>query len=474
MSIVKAELNVLTEAQISQTHDMALTILEKTGVRVDDENARNIFKKKIGSTAGGNTVRIPREITQWAIASAPSRIDVLCRDGAPGFTLDSQKTDRAIFGIGVTNLYYQDALTDKVVTFGRDHMVQATRLGDALDEFDTISTPGVIQDCPSEEAEQIGFLEMLANTKKPLTLLISEPKTFEQCLAMCDALAGEDATRSSILPYFNPITPLILNQETTVKIDATVSRGMPFIFSNYGMSGATCPITPGGTLALLMAELLAGLVYSQLLKEGTPIILGSLPAAFDMKSMQSYYTPQSMLINLAGAEMMAHYHIPHCGTSGGWMGRGPDLMASGMLWQNHLTSVLGKAGLVPFVGNNFDSLAFSPTTVVYAAEIIRMAREFTRGFSMAPEEVGLEEIIRLGPGASYLASDLTMQKFKDPLANSKIWPFISLDAWQSQGCPKAGDGLRRYTQELLDNLQCPEYHNDILSKGTEIIKSLSL
>ena len=209
MSIVKANLNVLTETQIQETHEMALTILEKTGIRVDDENARKVFQKKIAIPAGSDRVQIPREITEWAIAAAPSKIEALRRDGRPGFALDSGPAGQAVFGIGVTNLYYQDALTDKVVTFGRDHMVEATRLGEALDEFDTVATPGVIQDRPAEEAELIGFLEMLANTKKPLTLLISDPKTFEQCLSMCDAVAGEAVTRSAVIPYFNPITPLI-------------------------------------------------------------------------------------------------------------------------------------------------------------------------------------------------------------------------------------------------------------------------
>ncbi|MCG8615796.1 MAG: trimethylamine methyltransferase family protein, partial [Desulfobacterales bacterium] len=240
---------------------------------------------------------------------------------------------------------------------------------------------------------------------------------------------------------------------------------------NYGMSGATCPITPGGTLALLTAELLAGLVYSQLLKEGTPIILGSLPAAFDMKTMRSYYTPQSMLINLSCAEMMTHYGIPHCGTSGGWMGRGPDLMASSMLWQNHLTSILGYPGLVPFVGNNFDSLAFSPSTVVYAAEIIRMARDFTTGFSIHPDEVGLEEIRNLGPGGSYLTSGLTMKKFREPLTKSDIWPFLPLEQWRDSGAPRTGKELREHTRMLLDRMPVPEHHDNVLAAGEAYLKS---
>ena len=469
MSIVKANLTVLKPHQIQQIHEMAVTILEKTGIRVDDETARNRFKDKIGQMAGKDRVCIPREIIEWAIKAAPASIDILNREGQPAFTLDSQQENKAIFGIGVTNLQYQDPMTDEAVTFGRKHMVNATRLGDALDEFDTIATPGVIQDLAAQEAEYVGFLEMLANTKKPLTMLVSEPATFKQCLSMCDELHGETATRTSIIPYFNPITPLILNEETCAKMEISVARGMPFIFSNYGMSGATCPITSGGTLALLLAELLAGLVYSQLIQEGTPIILGSLPAAFDMKKMQSYYTPQSMLINLACAEMMEYYTIPHCGTSGGWMGWGPDLMAGTMLWQNHLTSVMGSSGLSPFVGNNFDSLAFSPTTVVYAAEVIRMSREYTRGFSLDKDEVGLDEIINLGPGASYLTAGLTLKKFREPQVTSKIWPFISLDAWKEQKCPRAGDHLRQYTKEFMEGIPCPKNYDDILGKGTEFI-----
>ncbi len=473
MSQVKASLNVLNKEQIQEIHDMAITILEKTGIRVDDSNARAIFKKAIGQDIKNDKVLIPRELTEWAIKVSPSKIDTLNRDGLPGFTLDSQDNDQSIFGIGVTNLHYQDPLTDKVTTFTREHMAQATRLGEGLDEFNTIATPGVIQDCPSEKAELIGFLEMLANTTKPITLLISETETFKECLSMCDNLIGEKATQTSIIPYLNPITPLILNAETTIKMEQSVLRGMPFVFSNYGMSGATCPITPGGTLALLTAELLAGLVYGQLLKQGTPVILGSLPAAFDMKKMQSYYTPQSMLINLACGEMMTHYKIPHCGTSGGWMGRGPDLMAGSMLWQNHLTSILGCPDFVPFVGNNFDSLAFSPATVVYAAEIIRMARDFKTGFSIDPDEVGLDEIISLGPGASYLTSGLTMQKFKEPLTKSNIWPFIPLEKWQEQGEPKVGKELREYTHALIEELPAPDNHGRILEAGEEYIKALA-
>lgn len=97
-------------------------------------------------------------------------------------------------------------------------------------------------------------------------------------------------------------------------------------FSNYSMAGASTPLTPAGTLALLLAALLAGLTISQVMKPGTPVLLGMLPVYFDMKSMLNFYDPQSILLNLACAEMMAHYGLPHCGTSGSGTGWGMDLI----------------------------------------------------------------------------------------------------------------------------------------------------
>ena len=468
---VKPKLTVLSEDNIQQIHETALTILEKTGVRVDDPNARHVFEKAVGGKADQDRLCIPGEIVEWAVKSAPSRLNLYRPDGRAGFTLDSSETEQTVFGIGVTNLYYQEPLDDRVIPFDRAHMAAATRLGNALDEFDVISTPGVIQNVDPMEGELLGVLEMLANTKKPLILLVSNPTAFAAALEMIDNLIEPAGDRPFVMPYFNPITPLILNSETTIKLDLAVSKGLPVIFSNYGMSGATCPITPGGTLALLTAELLAGLTYCQLLKEGTPVVLGSLPAAFDMSSMLSVYTPNSMLLNLACAEMMSHYNIPHCGTSGGSIGWGPDLISGSIQWANHLTGMLGTAGLAPFVGSNFDSLAFSPVSVVYAAEIIKFCREFSAGFSLEPEEIGLDEIISQGPGANYMESELTLKMFRAYMQTSKVWPMLSLEKWKEMDCPRAGKTLREYTDKLMGQIGPPEDHKMLLSDGEKFIKN---
>jgi trimethylamine--corrinoid protein Co-methyltransferase len=87
---------------------------------------------------------------------------------------------------------------------------------------------------------------------------------------------------------------------------------------------------------VLLAELLAGLVIGQLYKEGAPMLLGMLPVYFDMKTLMNFYDPQSILVSLACAEMMAHYGVPHCGTSGSGTGWGMDLLAAETYWMNTL------------------------------------------------------------------------------------------------------------------------------------------
>ena len=214
-------------------------------------------------------------------------------------------------------------------------------------------------------------------------------------------------------------------------------------------------------------------MYSQIVKAGTPIILGSLPAGFNMQTMQAGYTPHTMLLNLACAEMMAHYGLPHSGTSGSGPGWGPDLLAGGMHWLNHLTCCLGKVGLAPLCGGNFSSVAFSPPAVVYANEIIAQARQFSRGFSLEESDVALDEIAAIGPGGNFLMADMTVKRCREIDYSNPIWPDLSLEEWRARGMPKADELLRGYTLELLNNHPRPADRDALMEKGEAFIKSRS-
>ena len=469
MSRVIPRLTVLSTEQIGEVHDRSLEILAATGVRVDAPAARALLAKAGMPSGSDDRVRVPPEIVAWALRAAPPAVTVHRRTGETAFTL-GRGSEGTRFGIGVTNLYYQDPLTDSAVPFTRAHMAACTRLGDALPAFDCVSTIGVPRDLPPSSADLYATLEMAANTTKPLVLLVSEAAAFEPALDLLEAVCGKSPGRPYVVPYFNPISPLVINAATSDKMAASIARGLPIVYSNYGKAAATTPITPAGTLALLNAELLAGLVLAQLMKEGAPVILGSLPAGFDMATAASYYGPETMLLNLACAEMMAHYRLPHCGTSGSGAGWGADLLAADLFWMNHLTSCLGAAGLAPFVGGNFDSLAFSPAAAVYADHVIRQARRFAGGFSLDDESLGLDEIAEAGPGGSFLMAGLTLRHFREAAFTSPVFPRLSLEAWQAKGEPKADAFVRRHTMELMESHPAPPDHDGLIERGEDWIR----
>jgi len=97
-------------------------------------------------------------------------------------------------------------------------------------------------------------------------------------MQMFELLHGDLGAKPFIIPYFNPVSPLVMNAGTVDKMKIAVERGLPVIISNYSMSGATTPITPAGTIVVLLAELLAGLTIGQLFKEGAPTCWACCPS----------------------------------------------------------------------------------------------------------------------------------------------------------------------------------------------------
>jgi len=192
-----------------------------------------------------------------------------------------------------------------------------------------------------------------------------------------------------------------------------------------------------------------------------------------MRGMGSFYDAHSYVLNLACAEMMAHYGLPHVGTSGSGIGWGPDPIAWGHQWMNHLTSCLGKVGLVPFVGDNLGSKAFSPVVAVYANDVIAQARRLAQGFRWEDAQMALEEISAVGPAGNYLTTRSTLELCHRAYYRSDVFPNLTLEAWQEEGRPRAMEALRRHTRELLDQASAPEDQRELISKGEAFIRRVA-
>jgi trimethylamine--corrinoid protein Co-methyltransferase len=467
-NIARPRLALLTNDQIHAVHEASIRILAESGLRVDSERARRVYARG-GARIVDDRVYFDRDLVEAAIESAPATIDVFDRERRLAFRLGDGETR---FGVGVTNLWYQDPATDELTPFSRAHMERSVRLSQALPHYDVISTLGVLRELPPSVADLYAVLEMVANSTKPLVLLISDEKLYPEVLKLLEAVRGDLGEKPFAIPYLNPITPLVVNEGTTDKLLDSVERSIPAIYSNYGMAGMTTPLTCAGALAFLNAELLGGLTLSQLAKPGAAVILGSLPMFFDMKTMIDFYDPQTILINLACAEMMAHYQIPHAGTSGSGEGWGPDLLSAGASWLNQVTSVVGKVGLAPFVGSTLNSKAYSPAMTVYGDEVIGAARLFGRGFALDEASLGASEAVeQFAEEGHFLMAPSTLERYKNAYYPS-LFPKIGLEKWVEIGCPRADSLVRERALELLADAPAPDDHDEVLRKGEELISRL--
>lgn len=220
MNNVRPQLRLLNEEQIQQIHGYALRILSETGVRVDSSSMLERLEKTGQAEIQGRSVKLSSELVERAIHSAPSVIQMYDRRGYPVFRLGE---DRLRFGLGVTALYYQEPEGESLELFTREHMRDLTRLGSALPLYDVISTPGIVRDVPEHLSDLYGSLEHFANTTKPLVLLVSDGHNFAPVLAMFENLHGGLGEKPFVLPYFNPVSPLVMDSGTLLKMKLPLS-----------------------------------------------------------------------------------------------------------------------------------------------------------------------------------------------------------------------------------------------------------
>jgi len=459
---------MMSEEQIQDAHQNVLRVLNETGVRVDSPEILQMLERKLGLKSQDRVIKFPPQIVEEAIKSAPKTINVYDRRGELKLKLGE---DRLRFGIGVTALFYQNPIDETLDIFKRENFRELVRLGSSLKHYDVISTVGIVRDVQEELGDMIGSLEHIANTIKPLVLLVSDEDRFSDVLDMFEHLNGSEVgDKPFVMPYFNPVSPLVMNAGTVDKMKIAIERGLPIIFSNYSMAGASTPLTPAGTLTLLMAELLAGLVISQTIKRGAPILLGMLPVYFDMRTMLNFYDPQSIIISVACSEMMKHYGIPHCSTSGSGTGWGMDLIAADTYWMNTLALLLSNGHLAPFIGDSLGSKSISPTTLVHCHEIIDQALRIHNGFQLDDANSAVDEIFKVGPGRSFLNQPSTLKNYKTGYYVSNVYPRYSMEKWQSAGAPPARQVLREKTQDLIKSAQAPDDYDEFIAKGEDFIR----
>ncbi len=436
-------MRLLTAEECSRIHAGSLDMLERVGVRVDDEGVLALLRRH-GARAGGeaDTVRLPRELVAECLATCP-----------PAARLADRRGGQREVGPGVPAVFWTGNALHLAEGRGRRNLLTAdlaglTRVADACSEVDGMVGTSVA-DVPPPARDVVGFRTMAEATAKHLRPCIFTPAGASAIVEMGQVLAGGAPLRERPLVSFgySIVSPLHWSATALGVFRNTAGHGLPLMINSEPMGGGTAPVTLAGCLVLANADALSGIVIAQCLERGRPVVYNlGFAHVLDMStSVALTGAPENALLQSAGAELARFHGLP----SASWMSTEamlPDGQAAWEKMQTGLAHVTHGVNIVWGAGNLESTLSMSAEMLVIDDEIIGAIRRFARGIGVTDETLALDLIEEVGHGGDFLTTEHTLLHFREEIRHSRFPTRSKRDAWERQGRrsieEKAADRVR--------------------------------
>jgi trimethylamine--corrinoid protein Co-methyltransferase len=472
----RPRLELCSDDDLERLHDAALRVLSEVGARVMTREGRELLVDHGGTLEGEDLVRVPPELVERALETAPSRFALFDRTGEPALRLGE---GNVYVGAGVTNLNYLNPRTMEVEDFSLRATAESTLLADALPQIDFVATPGVTRPAedeglPLHVVNQCEFLEMVTNTTKPLMVLIAGRPELADIYDMAGLVAGGAETlreRPFVIPYLNSVSPLLFNGETVDKLFESAERGLPVCCQAAPQVGATGPTTIAGTAAVAAAETLLGLVISQLLRPGQRFVSGTVPFLMDMRNGSvTAGGPDGLRSMVLFGQLCRRWGLPSVGMSFGGDSKDADEQAALEAGYYGFGTVLGGIDLVFDAGCVEGGLLFSPELLVIADELADMTRRALEPVEINDDTIAFETIRDVGPGGLFLGEAHTLAHFRE-LWLPRMLSWEGRDAWEASGSKTLRQRARERVFQVWETHTVPPLPDDVLGEMRAIVEA---
>jgi trimethylamine--corrinoid protein Co-methyltransferase len=438
----------ISDDQVERLHHASLEILDRTGVRLFDEEALELLKKKGVSVEDGNRVRIQPGLVEWALTVAPKRAVLCDRHGQRVMPLER---NNVFYGPGSDCPNVVDVRSGERRQGTLQDIVDCALVCDALPNIDFLMSFCIASDLEQDTADRHQMRAMLMNSTKPILFVTTE---FEGCvdvIKMAEVVAGgEEQLRRNPLTacYINVTHPMRHNKEALQKLLFLAGKGLPTTYTPVVLRGATGPVTAAGAIALANAGELAGLVLAQLKREGAPVILsGGVNDMLDMRTTVDAYADPTNRVMLV--ELAHKYDLPIFGLTGCSDSKIPDEQAAAEAAFSIVLETMAGAQLAHDVGYLEGGMCNSIEQIVMCDEMIAYTKHFMRPLEISDETLALELIDQIGPDGNYIGSDHTLQHYREDWY-PKLFDRRNFDDWQRGGSKTLRQRAREKAIKILD------------------------
>ncbi|HEX6695279.1 MAG TPA: trimethylamine methyltransferase family protein, partial [Solirubrobacteraceae bacterium] len=263
-----------------------------------------------GQQVEGEKVILDPEFVLEQVAKAPREFDVQARNPEKSIHLGGQHMAFAsVYGCP----FVREGDERREATM--NDFENLVRLSQAFPELDspggTICEPN---DKPldSRHLDMVYALQTLSD--KPYMGSVTSGPNAEDTIAMGEILFGGreaiEATPAS-LSLINVNSPLRFDDRMLSALVAYAKANQATIITPFLLMGAMSPVAIPATLAQQMAEALAGIALTQLIRPGCPVVFGSFLSNTDMQSgSPSFGTPESAIGLLCTGQIARSFGLP--------------------------------------------------------------------------------------------------------------------------------------------------------------------
>src|SRR3954467_14639585 len=250
----------------------------------------------------------------------------------------------------------------------------------------------------------------------------------------------------------------VVNSSSPLRLDAPMLQGiMEFAAHNqvvcippFTLAGAMAPVTLAGALAEQNAEALAGMVLTQAVNPGAPVIYGGFTSNVDMQSgAPAFGTPEYMRTAMIGGQLARRYGVPYR-SSNVSAANAVDAQAAYesvfALWG----AVMGGVNvLMHGAGWMEGGLHAGFEKMILDAELLQMAAAFLDPVVVDEETLGLAAIAEVGPGGHFFGAEHTQSRFRTAFHRPLLSDWRNFESWQEAGSPELPTKANRVWKELL-------------------------
>src|SRR5215510_19281 len=453
---MQPKLTLLTDDIIERILDEAHQLLLKPGVKVNNDEARDLLASAGAQVdAETNVVHIPEQIVRKALESVPREFYLYDYDGNPTVKYGG---DAVHFDPGSSGIAMLNPETLEHDTTETPHLLKLIKVAEQLSQYDAQSTAVVCHDVPQQIQDSYRLYLALLYSKKPIVTGAFTNKTVTEMIDMLALLAGGyDVACNKPRAIFDvcPAPPLIWSNFASGNLIALARAGVPAEIVSVPLSGAAAPVTLLGTVTQHTAECLAGITIHQLAKAGSPIVWGGAACIFDMKKGA---TPmgavETAMLDCSYAQVAKSLNMPTHTYLGATDSKLVDAQAG---LESGITAMVGALSGINMISGSgmLDFLScHSAEKLVIDAEGIAMAKRMIEGVKLHTETLATgfyDDNINF-KGGDFLKQRITMQLFrKEQHLPSNVIDRDSMRNWKEAGSLDTYGRAKLMVNKLLES-----------------------